>query len=107
MYARATSGDKLNNNKFSICSVRNISQVLEKKRGNCFVGKCRLSEGGYVCVCVCPCPHMHLRTSIFAYAKEVWVRLSLEWTSKVMCSLLHLISPSCVCLCRVWPAHLW
>ncbi|RVE71682.1 hypothetical protein OJAV_G00054480 [Oryzias javanicus] len=37
MYARATSGDKLNNNKFSICSVRNISQVLEKKRGNCFV----------------------------------------------------------------------
>ena len=38
MYARATSGDKLNNNKFSVCSVRNISQVLEKKRGNCFVG---------------------------------------------------------------------
>lgn len=38
MYARATSGDKLNNNKFSSCSVRNISQVLEKKRGNCFVG---------------------------------------------------------------------
>ncbi|KAI1889641.1 hypothetical protein AGOR_G00165040 [Albula goreensis] len=37
MYARATSGDKLNNNKFSICSVRNISQVLDKKRGNCFV----------------------------------------------------------------------
>ncbi|CAB1331853.1 unnamed protein product [Coregonus sp. 'balchen'] len=37
MYARATSGDKLNNNKFSICSVRNISQVLEKKRGSCFV----------------------------------------------------------------------
>ena len=42
MYARATSGDKLNNNKFSICSVRNISQVLEKKRGNCFVGMCPL-----------------------------------------------------------------
>ncbi|XP_069723000.1 disintegrin and metalloproteinase domain-containing protein 10 [Phaenicophaeus curvirostris] len=37
MYARATSGDKLNNNKFSICSIRNISQVLEKKRNNCFV----------------------------------------------------------------------
>ncbi|KAF5907591.1 disintegrin and metalloproteinase domain-containing protein 10-like, partial [Clarias magur] len=37
MYARATSGDKLNNNKFSVCSIRNISQVLEKKRGNCFV----------------------------------------------------------------------
>lgn len=37
MYARATSGDKLNNNKFSICSVRNISQVLDKKRNYCFV----------------------------------------------------------------------
>ncbi|XP_060742213.1 disintegrin and metalloproteinase domain-containing protein 10-like isoform X1 [Tachysurus vachellii] len=37
MYARATSGDKLNNNKFSLCSIRNISQVLDKKRGNCFV----------------------------------------------------------------------
>lgn len=39
MYARATSGDKHNNNKFSVCSIRNISQVLEKKRGNCFVGE--------------------------------------------------------------------
>lgn len=39
MYARATSGDKLNNNKFSICSIRNISQVLDKKRSQCFVGK--------------------------------------------------------------------
>uniref|UniRef100_A0A8B9HTI0 Disintegrin and metalloproteinase domain-containing protein 10 n=1 Tax=Astyanax mexicanus TaxID=7994 RepID=A0A8B9HTI0_ASTMX len=37
MYARATSGDKFNNNKFSICSIRNISQVLDKKRGLCFV----------------------------------------------------------------------
>ncbi|XP_036440285.1 disintegrin and metalloproteinase domain-containing protein 10 [Colossoma macropomum] len=37
MYARATSGDKFNNNKFSICSIRNISQVLDKKRGHCFV----------------------------------------------------------------------
>ncbi|KAG7230478.1 hypothetical protein INR49_024587 [Caranx melampygus] len=37
MYARATSGDKLNNNKFSICSIRNISAVLTKKRDICFV----------------------------------------------------------------------
>ncbi|GAA6230881.1 disintegrin and metalloproteinase domain-containing protein 10 isoform X1 [Lates japonicus] len=37
MYARATSGDKLNNNKFSICSIRNISAVLTKKRDQCFV----------------------------------------------------------------------
>ncbi|XP_031413734.1 disintegrin and metalloproteinase domain-containing protein 10 [Clupea harengus] len=37
MYARATSGDKFNNNKFSICSIRNITSVLEKKRGSCFV----------------------------------------------------------------------
>ncbi|TMS12781.1 Disintegrin and metalloproteinase domain-containing protein 10 [Larimichthys crocea] len=37
MYARATSGDKHNNNKFSICSIRNISAVLTKKRDDCFV----------------------------------------------------------------------
>uniref|UniRef100_H2T9T6 Disintegrin and metalloproteinase domain-containing protein 10 n=1 Tax=Takifugu rubripes TaxID=31033 RepID=H2T9T6_TAKRU len=37
MYARATSGDKLNNNKFSVCSVNNITNVLQKKRNNCFV----------------------------------------------------------------------
>uniref|UniRef100_A0A3Q3X175 Disintegrin and metalloproteinase domain-containing protein 10 n=1 Tax=Mola mola TaxID=94237 RepID=A0A3Q3X175_MOLML len=37
MYARATSGDKVNNNKFSICSIRNISAVLMKKRDSCFV----------------------------------------------------------------------
>lgn len=38
MYARATSGDKLNNNKFSSCSIGNISAVLLKKRDDCFVG---------------------------------------------------------------------
>ncbi|XP_053176465.1 disintegrin and metalloproteinase domain-containing protein 10 [Scomber japonicus] len=37
MYSRATSGDKHNNNKFSICSTRNISAVLLKKRNDCFV----------------------------------------------------------------------
>uniref|UniRef100_A0A8C6WV40 Disintegrin and metalloproteinase domain-containing protein 10 n=1 Tax=Neogobius melanostomus TaxID=47308 RepID=A0A8C6WV40_9GOBI len=37
MYARATSGDKLNNNKFSICSIRNVSAVLMKKKDSCFV----------------------------------------------------------------------
>ncbi|XP_032416432.1 disintegrin and metalloproteinase domain-containing protein 10 isoform X1 [Xiphophorus hellerii] len=37
MYARATSGDKLNNNRFSICSIRNISAVLLKKKDSCFV----------------------------------------------------------------------
>ncbi|XP_062328062.1 disintegrin and metalloproteinase domain-containing protein 10 [Osmerus eperlanus] len=57
MYARATSGDKLNNNKFSICSVRNISQVLEKKRANCFVESGQpicgngLVEAGEQCDC--------------------------------------------------------
>lgn len=44
MYARATSGDKLNNNKFSICSIRNISAVLTKKRNDCFVGKYALRK---------------------------------------------------------------
>lgn len=38
MYARATSGDKLNNNKFSSCSISNISAVLQRKRDDCFVG---------------------------------------------------------------------
>ncbi|XP_056134157.1 disintegrin and metalloproteinase domain-containing protein 10 [Lampris incognitus] len=57
MYARATSGDKLNNNKFSICSIRNISQVLDKKRGNCFVESGQpicgngLVEAGEQCDC--------------------------------------------------------
>lgn len=37
MYARATSGDKFNNNKFSSCSIRNISAVLMKKKDDCFV----------------------------------------------------------------------
>ncbi|KAJ8249170.1 hypothetical protein GJAV_G00231920 [Gymnothorax javanicus] len=57
MYARATSGDKLNNNHFSGCSIRNISQVLEKKRGNCFVESGQpicgngLVEAGEECDC--------------------------------------------------------
>ncbi|XP_030622036.1 disintegrin and metalloproteinase domain-containing protein 10 [Chanos chanos] len=57
MYARATSGDKLNNNKFSICSIRNITQVLEKKRASCFVESGQpicgngLVEAGEECDC--------------------------------------------------------
>uniref|UniRef100_A0A672L557 Disintegrin and metalloproteinase domain-containing protein 10 n=1 Tax=Sinocyclocheilus grahami TaxID=75366 RepID=A0A672L557_SINGR len=54
MYARATSGDKLNNNKFSVCSVKNISQVLEKKRGSCFVGELRC-RCHFVSVLQCGC----------------------------------------------------
>lgn len=38
MYARATRGNKHNNNKFSDCSIQSISSVLAKKRGICFVG---------------------------------------------------------------------
>ncbi|XP_061414243.1 disintegrin and metalloproteinase domain-containing protein 10-like [Lethenteron reissneri] len=37
MYARATSGDRPNNNRFSPCSMRNISLVLASKRHHCFV----------------------------------------------------------------------
>ncbi|XP_062417754.1 disintegrin and metalloproteinase domain-containing protein 10 isoform X2 [Pungitius pungitius] len=67
MYARATSGDKLNNNKFSICSIRNISAVLTKKRNDCFVesgqpicGNGLVEEGeecdcGYSDQCKDPC----------------------------------------------------
>ncbi|KAF2360559.1 Disintegrin domain [Trinorchestia longiramus] len=40
MFSSATSGDRPNNDKFSSCSVRNISQVLdaiaENRRKNCF-----------------------------------------------------------------------
>lgn len=52
MYARATSGDKLNNNKFSICSVRNISAVLLKKRDDCFVGKFSPMKLFVPCLCM-------------------------------------------------------
>lgn len=67
MYARATSGDKINNNKFSICSIRNISAVLMKKRDICFVesgqpicGNGLVEEGeqcdcGYSDECKDPC----------------------------------------------------
>uniref|UniRef100_A0A7N6AV78 Disintegrin and metalloproteinase domain-containing protein 10 n=1 Tax=Anabas testudineus TaxID=64144 RepID=A0A7N6AV78_ANATE len=57
MYARATSGDKFNNNKFSICSIRNISAVLAKKRDECFVESGQpicgngLVEAGEQCDC--------------------------------------------------------
>ncbi|KAJ7986135.1 hypothetical protein DPEC_G00347650 [Dallia pectoralis] len=57
MYARATSGDKLNNNRFSLCSIRNISHVLEKKRDICFVESGQpicgngLVEAGEQCDC--------------------------------------------------------
>lgn len=53
MYARATSGDKFNNNKFSICSIRNISAVLAKKRDDCFVGKSSIINIPYLLVSVC------------------------------------------------------
>ncbi|XP_061599533.1 disintegrin and metalloproteinase domain-containing protein 10 [Cololabis saira] len=69
MYARATSGDKANNNKFSICSMRNISAVLKKKRDDCFVesgqpicGNGLVEEGeecdcGYIDQCKDECCH--------------------------------------------------
>lgn len=45
MFASATSGDRPNNSKFSECSVRNISSVLDaiihdSKKHNCFIGNC-------------------------------------------------------------------
>lgn len=41
MYSSATSGERMNNNKFSPCSMRNISAVLtavfnEEGKINCF-----------------------------------------------------------------------
>lgn len=47
MFASATSGDRPNNSKFSNCSIRNISNVLdaieESKKRNCF----KVSEGAF------------------------------------------------------------
>ncbi|XP_061737935.1 disintegrin and metalloproteinase domain-containing protein 10 isoform X1 [Nerophis ophidion] len=57
MYSSATSGDKPNNNKFSDCSIRNMSAVLVKKKDICFVVSgqpiCgnRLVEEGEQCDC--------------------------------------------------------
>ena len=42
MFARATSGDKRNNNKFSPCSLRSINAVLNTKAKSlkgCFQGE--------------------------------------------------------------------
>jgi hypothetical protein len=42
MFARATSGDKRNNNKFSPCSLKAIEPVLNAKARSskgCFTGK--------------------------------------------------------------------
>jgi len=77
MYARATSGDKLNNNRFSICSIRNITAVLTKKRDYCFVGK-------------------FLIVSI--YVAPLCVRVT---------GLEIMFSLRCVCVHRVWSAYLW
>lgn len=61
MFASATSGDRPNNSKFSICSVRNISSVLdaieENKKRNCFSASAgafcgnKIVEAGEECDC--------------------------------------------------------
>ena len=47
MFARATSGDKMNNRNFSPCSLKSVKRVLQAKaRGSkgCFTGNdCRIS----------------------------------------------------------------
>ena len=83
MYARATSGDKLSNNKFSSCSIRNISRVLEKKRGDCFVGM-------YVCVCVCLAGMCILGVCacLSCQVHERWcvVFVRIVWVTLLLCS---------------------
>ncbi|XP_076311561.1 disintegrin and metalloproteinase domain-containing protein 10-like [Tachypleus tridentatus] len=49
MYASATSGDRFNNNKFSPCSVRNISAVLQAVYTNNGKENCFLEDGGPFC----------------------------------------------------------
>ncbi len=53
MFASATSGDRPNNSKFSECSIRNISSVLDaiihdNKKVNCFIGSYLISIRVYV-----------------------------------------------------------
>ena len=48
MFARATSGDKRNNNKFSPCSLRSINAVLNTKAKSlkgCFQGRREICDG--------------------------------------------------------------
>ena len=50
MFASATSGDRDNNNKFSHCSIQNISAVLDavvdNAKTNCLEVKINFIEGG-------------------------------------------------------------
>jgi len=49
MFARATSGDKSNNRKFSPCSLKSVKEVLNvKARGpkGCFIGEWRKQRSG-------------------------------------------------------------
>ena len=55
MFARATSGDKRNNNKFSPCSLRSINAVLNTKAKSlkgCFQGEYR-SESIFLFFSLC------------------------------------------------------
>ncbi|XP_076323272.1 disintegrin and metalloproteinase domain-containing protein 10-like [Tachypleus tridentatus] len=49
MYASATSGDRYNNNKFSQCSIRNISAVLQAVYNSNGKENCFLEDGGPFC----------------------------------------------------------
>ena len=40
MFSSATDGEQRNNNRFSPCSRRDISDVLRAKSSTCFIGKC-------------------------------------------------------------------
>ncbi|XP_076366430.1 disintegrin and metalloproteinase domain-containing protein 10-like isoform X2 [Tachypleus tridentatus] len=49
MYASATSGDRYNNNKFSPCSIRNISAVIQAVYTSSGKENCFLEDGGPFC----------------------------------------------------------
>lgn len=66
MYARATSGDRLNNNKFSICSIGNISAVLKMKKDNCFLGRFSLMSKSVSFMQV-----LRVRVSVYVRAREI------------------------------------
>ena len=50
MFSSATDGEQRNNNRFSPCSRRDISDVLRAKSSTCFIGKWVKIDIVYWCV---------------------------------------------------------
>lgn len=77
MFARATSGDKRNNNKFSPCSLKAIEPVLNSKARSvkgCFTGE-----------------FLHINVQYFQLVNDYAILHQLNIESKVIFSLLIIL----------------